>query len=277
MIILGLKTYGMSSPAGKSWLAAPFPHSRKVLPCPQPRQQLPCPTQDNSAPNPASAPWKAEPELKRENEKEVFWQAASPHERIWDGSGGTLWAGGESSRPGAVPGPTFPQQLPSPNPTSWQSPWAAAASQPCRVTTREDFLAFNIFIQLATTFFPPEAKLAPRQIRGRVHYKARNIKRSKRKAKLLVEIKIAWIFFCHGKAELSVLWVILGLRTNSAKVARNRAVDRKIFNFIIIFLSSSNCKTASLEGGERLPKFTDFPTLPGILLIMAQQVHSGKA
>lgn len=70
--------------------------------------------------------------------------------------------------------------------------------------------------------------------------------------------------------------MILGLRTNSAKIARNRAVDRN-FYFIIVFLNSSNCKAASLEGGERLPKFTDFPTLTGILLIMAQQVHSGKA
>lgn len=36
-------------------------------------------------------------------------------------------------------------------------------------------------------------------------------------------------------------------------------------------------KAASLEGGERLPKFTDLPTLTVILLIMAQRVHSGKA
>lgn len=94
MIVLGLKPYEMSSPAGKSWFPALFLRARMVIPSPQPTQQLPCPTQGNSVPSPASAPWKAEPELKRENEKEVFWQAASPQERIWDGSGGTLCGGG---------------------------------------------------------------------------------------------------------------------------------------------------------------------------------------
>lgn len=43
---------------------------------------------DSSVPNPTTAPWKAEPQLKCEHEKEDFWQAASPHEGIWDGCGG---------------------------------------------------------------------------------------------------------------------------------------------------------------------------------------------
>ena len=53
---------------------------------------------------------------------------------------------------------------------------------------------FIFFCSVGHFFLPPEAKQAPRQIRRRVHYKARNIKRSKRKAKLLAETKIARVF-----------------------------------------------------------------------------------
>lgn len=62
-----------------------------------------------------------------------------------------------------------------------------------------------------------------------------------------------------------------------------KVVDINIYIIIIIITIITVVfivlivKAAPREGGERLPKFTDFPTLTVILLITAQQVHSGKA
>lgn len=147
IIILALKTCGIPSPAGKSWFAVVFLHARKVLPSPQPTQQVLCLIWATLYQTlqvhlgKLSQNWNVR--MKRK-----FFGRQPPHMKGF--------GKGES-----VPGPTFPQYLPSLNPTSWQSPWAAAASQPCRVTTREYFLAFIFFIQLATTFFPPRSKTGP--------------------------------------------------------------------------------------------------------------------
>lgn len=255
----GLKTYEMASPAGKSSFrkcVTLFLHAREALSSLWTTQRLPRPAQRDSVRSSASAPCRnAEPGFKRENENEVFWQSTSSCWTTWDGAWGTCysrrWLG---ARPVSTPGPTFPHYLPSldapdqpaDKTLGLEQRHSSAVWQPEKISWHSSFL-FSWPLFFLFFFSPPEATLAPRQIRRRVHYKARNIKRSKRKAKLLAETKIACFLFCHGKAkrehgELSVLRVILVLWTNSAKIAKNKVVDGN-FYFIIIFLNSANCRS----------------------------------